>query len=175
MTAADHDARPADPLDTPAPAAVPHDLAGSTPGPWRVIEDSPSECTVRARGKVISGVVATVRLAWVHASQRAEQAANARLIAAAPELLTENIALRSALSKARAERDAFERVAADRLAGEVNKLIGLYALDARSPVADALLDYASIRHGDVNPITEVERAYEAIRSHRTRVPSEPTS
>ncbi len=60
---------------------------------------------MRARGKVISGIVATIHLRWVHAEQRAEQADNARLIAAAPELLTENIALRAALSQARAERD----------------------------------------------------------------------
>lgn len=52
-----------------------------------------------------------------------------------------------------------------RLAGEVCRLIDNGSLDARSPVADALLDYASVVYGDHDPIGEVRRAF-AEATHR---------
>lgn len=50
----------------------------------------------------------------------------------------------------------FAIVAADGLAAAVNQLIKRGILNARSPVGDALLDYASIRFGDRNPIGDLE-------------------
>lgn len=38
-------------------------------------------------GPVVAGCIAVVNLNWAHPDQREEQAANARLIAAAPDLL----------------------------------------------------------------------------------------
>jgi len=50
----------------------------------------------------------------------------------------------------------FLAIAADRLALAVNKLVAQGRLDARSEVADRLLDYASGRFGDSNPIGDLE-------------------
>lgn len=57
----------------------------ATRGPWVFVDSSPEEYTVRATGPVISGIVATVSLSWVHGEQRAEQFANARFIQHARE------------------------------------------------------------------------------------------
>lgn len=65
-----------------------------TPGPW-IIRGEGSELRITARGEIVSGVVAEVRTGWPHPAQRDEQRANARLIAAAPELLESLNALRS--------------------------------------------------------------------------------
>ena len=54
------------------------------------------------------------------------------------------------------EPGPFDVKAADRLAREVNKLVRRRIIDARSPAADALLDYASGRFGDRNPIGDLE-------------------
>lgn len=59
-------------------------LSAATPGPWHVEEESSQECTIRATGPVISGVVATVRLNWIRSEQRYEQDRNVELIAHAP-------------------------------------------------------------------------------------------
>jgi hypothetical protein len=50
----------------------------------------------------------------------------------------------------------FVIMAADKLAVAVNKLIGRGILDSRSEAADRLLDYASIRFGDSNPVGDLE-------------------
>lgn len=47
--------------------------------------------------------------------------------------------------------------AADKLAAAVNALVHKGLLDARSPAADALLNYASLRFGDQNPIGDLEK------------------
>lgn len=60
------------------------------------------------------------------------------------------------------------RLAADRLAGEVCKLVDAHTHDARSAVADALLDYASIRHGDQSPIENVRGAFNELRTTKPR-------
>ena len=43
---------------------------------------------IRVTGPVVSGYTAIITGSWFHADQRAEQVANAKLIAAAPDLLT---------------------------------------------------------------------------------------
>lgn len=47
--------------------------------------------------------------------------------------------------------------AADTLAVAVSRLIDRGVLDSRSEAADALLDYASERFGDGNPIGDLKR------------------
>lgn len=47
-------------------------------------------------------------------------------------------------------------IAADKLAAAVIKLIKNGVLDARSDVGDKVLDYASARFGDQNPIGDLE-------------------
>lgn len=69
------------PDDASRIAEIHQRLAGATPGPWSVQADSTDERTIRANGPIVSGVVATVRVAWVHSRQRNEQAANADFIA----------------------------------------------------------------------------------------------
>jgi hypothetical protein len=59
-----------------------------------------------------------------------------------------------------------ERIAADMLAGAVCRLVRSGALDARSEAGDAVLSYASVRHGDSNPIGNVERVYDDARARR---------
>jgi hypothetical protein len=50
----------------------------------------------------------------------------------------------------------FTIMAADKLAAAVSKLVRRGILDARSEAADKLLDYASIRFGDRNPVGDLE-------------------
>lgn len=57
----------------------------------------------------------------------------------------------------------FDIIAADKLAGEVNKLVQRGIIDARSGAADALLNYASSRFGDQNPIGYLE---EKIKTYK---------
>jgi hypothetical protein len=63
--------------------------AKHTPGPWEC-EPSPlwktAHIWARNTGGKVSGVVATIHADWAHESQCEEQASNARLIAAAPEM-----------------------------------------------------------------------------------------
>ena len=54
----------------------------------------------------------------------------------------------------------FDVKAADRLAYEVNRLVRRGVIDARSAAADSLLDYASGRFGDSDPIGQLERRFE---------------
>lgn len=58
-----------------------------TPGPWTISKPANRSVAIYGRGPIVSGVIATVDCAWCHEDQRAEQRANTRLIAAAPELL----------------------------------------------------------------------------------------
>lgn len=64
------------------------DLVAHTPGPWK-LEETVGSFThgVRACGKNVSGFVAFINTRWVHPEQCREQEANARLIAAAPDML----------------------------------------------------------------------------------------
>jgi hypothetical protein len=55
-----------------------------TPGPWTLNEEFLKR-RIYARGKNIFGIVALVNTDWPHPEQQAEQRANARLIAAAPD------------------------------------------------------------------------------------------
>lgn len=55
-----------------------------------------------------------------------------------------------------------ERAVADRLAGEVCRMIDQGDLDARSGAGDAVLDYASARYGDRDPIGDVRRTFNAL-------------
>lgn len=55
-----------------------------------------------------------------------------------------------------------ETVGVDCLAGAVCALVDRGVIDARSMAADALLNFASAKYGDQNPITCVRSAYEAI-------------
>jgi len=57
----------------------------------------------------------------------------------------------------REEISPFTIIAADRLAMAVNKLVKQGIIDARSEAADRLLDYASQRFGDNNPIGNLEK------------------
>lgn len=59
-----------------------------TPGPW-ALHEIVGDFThgIRANGEIVSGYVAFVNTRWAHPNQCAEQLANAKLIAAAPELL----------------------------------------------------------------------------------------
>jgi hypothetical protein len=59
----------------------------ATPAPWTLLEDDAEIVTIRARGKVVAGIIASVRIKWVHERQRIEQAANARFIAHARSAL----------------------------------------------------------------------------------------
>lgn len=59
-----------------------------TPGPWTGAQSNEHEIIIVGRGPVVSGCIAVVSLAWIHADQRKEQVANAHLIAAAPDLLS---------------------------------------------------------------------------------------
>lgn len=61
------------------------------------------------------------------------------------------------------DRDALTH-GADRLAGEVLKLVDRGVLDARSAAADALLDYASTRHGDDDPMQGVRDTFDQLRT-----------
>jgi len=57
--------------------------------------------------------------------------------------------------------------AADILAGAVLRRMNEHIdgeIDARSEIGDALLDYASSRHGDANPLGDVLSAYEKLRA-----------
>lgn len=72
-----------------------------TPGPWHLHSDG-KQLLVIARGPIISGCVACISTDWAHADQNAEQQSNAKLIAAAPELL-------AALKSVHREFEARER------------------------------------------------------------------
>lgn len=66
-------------------------MSKHTPGPWSVHQLTGSafgDVGIRAEGKVVAGYVALMNTRWPHAGQQEEQRANAKLIAAAPELLT---------------------------------------------------------------------------------------
>lgn len=59
-----------------------------TPGPW-TIEPADSEyhdISIIGRGPVVSGTIAQLHSKWAHESQELEQQANARLIAAVPDM-----------------------------------------------------------------------------------------
>ena len=60
-----------------------------TPGPWQLerLTGCDHDIGIRVTGSLVSGYAAFVRTYWPHPDQKAEQEANARLIAAAPELL----------------------------------------------------------------------------------------
>lgn len=59
-----------------------------TSGPWKLERlTGDHNVGVRVAGPVVSGYTAFINTRWPHAEQRIEQEANARLIAAAPELL----------------------------------------------------------------------------------------
>lgn len=61
--------------------------------------------------------------------------------------------------------------AADKLAMAVNRLVKRGVLDSRSEAADDLLNYASIRFGDENPIGDLEdkvQEYENARPPQHR-------
>ena len=65
-------------------------MSKHTPGPWEIDNERDEAICVWKRGGegAISGVIATVRTTtWCHNEQQDEQRGNARLIAAAPELL----------------------------------------------------------------------------------------
>ena len=63
-------------------------MSEHTPGPWER-ESLPGEYDtgIRAHGENVSGYVAFLNTRWEHKQQQQEQEANARLIAAAPDLL----------------------------------------------------------------------------------------
>jgi hypothetical protein len=58
--------------------------------------------------------------------------------------------------------------AADALAGACCRMVDRDAIDARSEIGDALLDYASSRHGHGDPIGGVRRAYDLLKSRLPR-------
>lgn len=58
--------------------------------------------------------------------------------------------------------------AADKLAAAVSKLVKARVLDARSEAADELLNYASLRFGDSNPIGDLEEQVEKYENHPPR-------
>lgn len=60
-----------------------------TPGPWVLEKVSATEIGVRVHGSVVSGYATVIDTDWTTRAQQLEQEANARLIAAAPELLNE--------------------------------------------------------------------------------------
>ncbi|MFZ6655888.1 hypothetical protein [Undibacterium sp. TJN19] len=62
------------------------EVAQHTPGPWHLIKKDLA-FNIMARGQNIYGRICTVSWAWPHKQQVVEQKNNARLIAAAPDLL----------------------------------------------------------------------------------------
>lgn len=59
-----------------------------TPGPWQLERlTGDHDIGIRVTGPVVSGYTAFIRTGWPHENQRVEQEANAKLIAAAPDLL----------------------------------------------------------------------------------------
>ncbi len=77
-------------------------LNAATPAPWTRVLDSASENTIRAHsGGALAGVIASLRLNWIHDAQQSEQRVNADLIANAPAdlayLLGEVRSLRAAV------------------------------------------------------------------------------
>ena len=65
-------------------------MSKHTPGPWEVSEDDPCEIQREGNGDFVAMVLPAPELGW---DMNAEREANARLIAAAPDLLA---ALRAA-------------------------------------------------------------------------------
>lgn len=64
-----------------------------TPGPWKLENLNGHMLGVRVEGPIVSGYVAFIDTDWPFQDQRDQQAANVRLIAAAPELLAALIAV----------------------------------------------------------------------------------
>lgn len=77
------------------------------------------------------------------------------------EVLAAFAALRAELAEATVERRA-----ADYLAGVCSLAVHRHKIDARSEIGDALLDYASTRYGDSNPIGGVDATYQKLRAAR---------
>lgn len=63
-----------------------------TAGPW-TLDERPGSSNIIVRGGHISGLVASVNTNWPHPYQCIEQKANARLMAAAPDMLAALVAL----------------------------------------------------------------------------------
>lgn len=83
--------------------AVPSDFGAYTPGPWRLIDATGDELAITTDDRMDSDIVpiVEVEINWEEAFDM-EQRANARLIAAAPELAAEIDAAWDALGKAQA-------------------------------------------------------------------------
>jgi hypothetical protein len=131
-------------------------LAEATPGPWFLHEDSTAEWTVRASGKIISGVVATVRLAWAHISQTREQSANANFISHSRADLEALLAEREGM-KAEIERLSEH-------AKEWRDVANQRALEMIDLSADAeRLDWLEAEHSRVDPVMRL-----TVKEHHFR-------
>lgn len=66
------------------------------------------------------------------------------------------------------DRDAI-RIGADRMAGAISALVRRGIIDARSPAADAMLDYATTRYGSaIDAVGQVDKRYREIITQLSR-------